>query len=220
VTSLTPAASTPGTSALRRAAATVRTEVGLVRLALGVVALHVVDDNFLQPNPGTGAADHLVSGFVPLALVAAAAAGYGRLRAGARGATALLSGFFGVLFGTEAVYYTQAVGPSGDDYTGLVSIAAGLLLLGVGGVTLWRSRRRDDALWWRYARRLLLAAAVALLGVAVLFPVAIGYVVTHTSRAEVPTADLGAPHEEVAFTTSADVANRTFHFAFKYTLAA
>ena len=46
-------------SAAARLKAAVRTEVGLVRLATGVVALHVVDDNFLQPNPGTSAADHV-----------------------------------------------------------------------------------------------------------------------------------------------------------------
>ena len=47
-------------------------DVRVARLAIGVVALHVVDDNFLQPNPGTSAADHLVGGLVPLALLVAA----------------------------------------------------------------------------------------------------------------------------------------------------
>ena len=39
------------------------------------------------------------------------------------------------------IHYTRAVGPSGDDYTGLLSIPAGLLLLGLGAVTLWSSRK-------------------------------------------------------------------------------
>ena len=103
--------------------------------------LHIVDDNFLQPQAGTSAADHLVSGLVPLALVAAAAlSAYPRVRAGAR-ALALLLGYFGVLVGTEAAYYTLAGGCSGDDYTGLVSLAIGFLLLGACTVMLWRSRR-------------------------------------------------------------------------------
>ena len=97
-----------------------RSEVALARLAIGVVALHVVDDNFLQPNPGTSAGDHLFGGLVPLAVLVAAAAFYGRLRAGARATIALLVGFFGVLAGTEAIHYTLGVGPSGDDYTGLL----------------------------------------------------------------------------------------------------
>ncbi len=112
-------------------------------MALGVIGLHIVDDNFLQPEPGTSAADHLVSGLVPLALVVAAAVAYGRLRAGFRAVLALLFGFFGLLGGSEAAYYAQDVGVSGDDFTGFLSIAAGLVLLGVGVVTLWRSRRRD-----------------------------------------------------------------------------
>jgi hypothetical protein len=189
------------TSVVARIAAARRASVAFVA-ATGAVALHVLDDNFLQPNPGTSAADHLVSGLVPLALLAAGAAAYGRVRAGARATIALLVGFFGVLSGTEAVHYTRTVGASGDDYTGLLTIPAGLLLLGLGGVTLWRSRKTGDRLWWRYGRRALLAAGVAFAAMAVLIPIVVSYVVTHTLRSEVPKADLGAPYEEVEFTTS------------------
>jgi uncharacterized protein len=188
--------------AAARLAAHVRTEVGLVHAATAVVALHVADDTFLQPNPGTSAGDHLLGGLVPLALLAGAGLLYGRVRAGARGAIALALGSLGVLFGTEAVHYTRAVGPSGDDYTGLLSIPAGLLLLAVGAVTLWKSRKRGDRLWRRYGRRLLLLAAVAASVPVVIVPVALAYVVTHAARAHVPAVDLGAPHEDVSFTTS------------------
>jgi hypothetical protein len=44
--------------------------------ASGVIALHVIDDNFVQPQPGTSAFDHLVSGFVPPAALVALAAMY------------------------------------------------------------------------------------------------------------------------------------------------
>ena len=136
-----------------------RSDVRVARLAIGAVALHVADDNFLQPNPGTSAGDHLVSGLVPLGLLVAAGIFYGRLRAGARAVIALLAGVFGVLAGIEAVHYMRAVGPSGDDYTGLLSLLSGLALIGVGGVTLCGDRvARDDRLWWRYGRRALLAS--------------------------------------------------------------
>jgi dienelactone hydrolase len=179
-----------------------RRESILLGVGLGLIALHLADDNFLQPQPGTSAGDHLVSGLVPLGGVALAAALYGRVRPGLRGAIALLLGFFGVLFGTEAVQYTRAIGPSGDDYTGLLSIPAGLLLLGLGAVTLWRSRHRDDRLWRRYTRRVLIAGGAALATMAILLPLTVAYVVTHAQRAEVPKADLGTPYEDVAFTTS------------------
>jgi uncharacterized protein len=185
-----------------RVAAALRTESGLARLALAVVSLHVVDDNFLQPNAGTSARDHLVSGLVPLGLLVLAGIVYPRMRAGARATIALLAGFFGVLAGTEAVHYTKEIGASGDDYTGLLSIPAGLLLIGLGAVTLWRSRRTDDRPWWRYVRRLLLVAGSLFAVFAVLFPFAIAYVVTHAARATVPTANLGAPYENVEFTTA------------------
>jgi hypothetical protein len=180
----------------------VRAETVAARLALGVIALHVVDDNFLQPEPGTSTADHLVSGLVPLALLTAAAIAYARLRPGLRATVALLAGFFGVLAGTEAVYYTRAVGASGDDYTGLLSIPAGLLLLAVGAHTLWTSRKMNARLSWRYGRRLLITAGALGFAAVVLFPTALAYVFTHTARAEVPAPSLGAAHEDVAFTTS------------------
>ena len=44
-------------------------ETLLFLLALGVIALHVIDDHYLQPEPGTAAGDHLVSGLVPLAVL-------------------------------------------------------------------------------------------------------------------------------------------------------
>ena len=179
-----------------------RSEVGLARVAVGVVALHVLDDRFLQPSPGTSAGDHLLGGLVPTALLVAGAILYGRVRAGARATIALASGFFGVLAATEAVYYTKEVGPSGDDYTGLLSLLAGLLLLGLGGVTLWRSRKTDGPRWRRYGRRAVILAGVVVVADVILFPVALSYVVTHVARADVPKASLGAPHEQVELTTS------------------
>jgi uncharacterized protein len=192
----------PRRAATTRVVAALRSEAGLARLALAVVSLHVLDDAFLQPNPGTSAGDHLAGGLIPVGLLVLAGIVYPRLRAGARATIALLAGFFGVLAGTEAVQYTRTVGASGDDYSGLLSIPAGLLLIGLGTVTLWRSRRTDDRPWWRYARRLLLVAASLIAAFAVLFPFAIGYVVTHAARATVPAADLGAAYEDVEFTTA------------------
>jgi fermentation-respiration switch protein FrsA (DUF1100 family) len=172
-----------------------------VQVSTGVIILHVADDNFIQPNRGMGAADHLVSGLVPIAILLVAAVVYRRLRAGARAATALLLGFFGVLTGSEAIYYTLAVGPSGDDYTGLMSILAGLVLLMLGVAVLWKSRRRADALAWRYTRRVLMTAGTAFVVMAILFPIALSYVVTHTLRADVPAADLGAAQQDIEFVT-------------------
>ena len=192
------AANLPSRSAVARFAS----ERRLAAVSLGLVGLHVADDNFLQPEPGMSIADHLPGGLTLLALVAAGAWAYRRVRPGFRAALALLFGFFGVLAGTEAVYYTVADAPSGDDFTGFLSLAGGFVLLGIGVRTLWRSRRTDDRRRWRYPRRVLILAGVVLLIPTFLMPTAIGYFVTHSARAVVPTPNLGAAHEDVSFTTS------------------
>jgi fermentation-respiration switch protein FrsA (DUF1100 family) len=175
---------------------------GLFALGIAVIALHVVDDNFLQPQPGTSAGDHLVSGLVPLAVLALAAWAHPRLRGGRRGALALLCGVLGIVAGSEAIAYTSRVGPSGDDYTGLLAIPAGLLLLTVGVVTLWRNRRLDDSRARRYGRRALLGVAGLVAGMLFVFPVGLAYVSSHVARAVVPPENLGVAYEEVTFTTN------------------
>lgn len=191
-----------GRGLLQRIAAA-RLETTLAVSGLAVIAVHILDDNFFQPQPGMSGGDHLVSGLVPAGVYVGAAVLYPRVRAGARAAIALALGILGIAIGAgEAGYYTLAEGPSGDDYTGLLAIGAGVLLLGVGATTLWRTRRRDGGFLRTSVRRLLLVVGAALVFVVVLFPLAIAYVFTHASRTDVPTPNLGAAHEEVAFRTS------------------
>ncbi len=192
--------SQPSVGLASRVVAAVKSEVAVARLALGAVALHVVDDSFLQPNPGTSATDH-ASGLIPLGLLVAAIWLYPQLRAGTRATIALLGGYLGLLGSVEALYYSREVGPSGDDYSGFLSLPAGLVLIGLGVATLWRSRK-GGRLWWRYGRRLLILGGTYLVASFVLFTFAYSYGITHMARAHVPTADIGAPYEEVAFTTS------------------
>ena len=184
--------------------------------ATAVVALHVVDDNFLQPAAGTSALDHLASGLVPLALLALGGWFYLRVRAGARALIALATGIFGVMIGVfEAGYYSVAIGPSGDDYTGLLAIPAGLVLVGVGFSVLWRSRRQTPRLWWRYSRRLLLGLVGVVALYEVVLPVGVAYMSTHVARAVVPDADLGAPYENVTLKTSDGLSLQGWYVASK-----
>jgi uncharacterized protein len=174
----------------------------LFRLATALIGLHIADDNFLQPEAGTSAADHLVSGLVPLALVALAAWGFPRLTGARRGALALFIGPLGIATGIEAVHYANQVGPSGDDFTGFLAIPAGLLLIGLGAVTLWRTRRTEGNHAWRYARRGLLGATGLVVAALFIFPIGFAYVTTHTARAVVPENELGTAYEDVSFETS------------------
>jgi uncharacterized protein len=171
------------------------------RIALAAIAVHIVDDNYLQPQPGTSAGDHLVSGLVPLALIGLAAWAYPRLRGGWRGALALASGVLGIAAGIEAFHYTREVGPSGDDFTGLLTLPAALTLLGLGAAELWRTRRTEGSLWWRYPRRAVIAAA-AIVPAFMVVMAGLGYTTTHVGRAVVPPERLGVAHEDVSFTTA------------------
>jgi hypothetical protein len=178
------------------------TESAIARAGLALVAVHVADDSFIQPQPGTSATDHLASGLIPIAALLGVALVYPRLRAGLRALLAVMLGIFGIVGGIEALYYAREIGASGDDYTGFLSIPAGLLLVGTGLATLWRTRRRDDAVVRRYLRRAVLTVGAVLVGYFVFFSLMFAYVLTHTARAVVPPPSLGAPFEEVTFKTS------------------
>jgi fermentation-respiration switch protein FrsA (DUF1100 family) len=171
----------------------------MFRIALTLLALRIVDVNFLQPAPGTGPTDHLVSGLVPLALLGLVAYAYPRLRSGgAQGVLALATGLFGVTIGVDAVHYARELGLSSDDVSGLISIPAGLTLMGLGARDLWRSRRADR---WRYPRRVLYVAGLYLGVGIIIVPVGLGYVGTKVGRAVVPANHLGVPYENVKFET-------------------
>jgi fermentation-respiration switch protein FrsA (DUF1100 family) len=188
-------------AAATRVAAAALTDTGLARIAFAVGAVHVVDDNFLQPQPGTSAGDHLVGGLIQTALFVLCAWAYPRLRAGARATLALGVGVFMIVMGaSEAGYYMRESGLSGDDYTGILMIPAGLLLVGIGFVTFWRSRK-GGRLVWRYARRVLIAFGLLVGAYFVIYPLGESYAITHAARAYVPEPQLGTAFQEISFTT-------------------
>jgi uncharacterized protein len=168
--------------------------------AVGLIALHVADDNFLQPPSGTSAAEHLVPGLVVLAALALAAWAFPRLRAGGQGALALVLAPFGVIAGAEAIAYTGRVGPTHDDFTGLLAIPAGIFLLGLGALILWRSRRLDGHIR-RYVRRLALTGGAVVVSAMLIFPLALAYIFTHVARTPVAHVDLGPRAQDVTLHT-------------------
>jgi MYXO-CTERM domain-containing protein len=101
---------------------------------------------------------------VPLAALGLAVVAYSRLQGGGRAAVALVVGFFGIVFGVEAANYTAQVGPSGDDFTGVLSMLAGIALLGLGFITLWRTRRRQASPLRRSLRRATIGVAGLVVG--------------------------------------------------------
>jgi hypothetical protein len=179
-----------------------RVERWIFFVATAVIGVRVLDDNFIQPEAGTGAGDHLLSGLVPLAALAVAAAAYSGRRAGARAVIAILVGLFGAAAGLEGWHYLTSASPSGDDFSSLLSLPAGLVLLALAGVTLWRSRRTDDGHLWRYTRRALIGLAGVVVTLLLIVPFLTAYGLTHLARGFVPKPELGAAYEQVTFTTA------------------
>jgi alpha-beta hydrolase superfamily lysophospholipase len=180
-------------------------EATLALGSLAAVALHVLDDNYLQPRPGASAGDHLASGLVPVAILLAVAAAYPRLPATLRATTAMTFGALGLAIGFPGLYHLLEGSASGADYSGLVAIAAGATSFLSGPVTLWKVRRTDGSRRRRYLRRTLatIMGAVAALAILafVVFPIAFSYGYTHLGHTG-PLPDLGVPYETVTVTTS------------------
>jgi uncharacterized protein len=188
---------------LRAVRLRVATQSAVALSGVGIVGLHVADDSFLQPEPGTSALDHLAGGSVQLAALGLAAVAYRRGRAGLRASVALVVGLFALVIGAaSAGYETVTVGPSGDDFTGLLVLPAGLILVGLGSTTLWSSRKLNDRRRRRYTRRALITVAAPLFAYATVAPLGFSYIITHVMRQTVPAANLGAAHENVSFRTS------------------
>ena len=194
-----------GESRLVRLVRTAGLETSLAVASLGAIGLHVLDDNFLRPQPGTSAGDHLASGLVPVAILAAVAAAYPRLPAWLRATAAMTFGALGVAIAVPSIYYLLDGSAEGAHFTGPLALAAGVTLLVLGPVTLWRTRRRDGsrrrrALRWGLKTLAAVAVGLALL-LFVVFPVGFSYGYTHIGRTGPPPA-LGLPHEPVTVTTS------------------
>jgi hypothetical protein len=182
-----------------------RREYRLFLLAIGLVAIPIIDDNFLHPAAGTSAGDHLLSGLVPLAVLGALALLYPHLRAGLRATTSMTLGAIVFAVGVPGVYYIADGSAAFDHYTALLAFPAAVILLVSGPVILWRTRRVGGSRRRRYALRALSVAiavlAVPLILMLIVFPIAFPYGYVHTgSTTSVP--DLGIGEERVTVTTS------------------
>lgn len=171
--------------------------------ALVLVALYVVDDGIVHREPGTTVGDHLVSVLVPLALLAGTAAWYVRARAGVRATLALVWGVLALTAGiVDGVRHVAVDRLAAGDVAAILAGAAGIALVAVGVATLWRTRRLDEPVPRRLARRSAVALGAAVGAFFVVLPVAFAIVGTNRAREAVPRADLGRPAGDVRLTTS------------------
>lgn len=175
----------------------------VMRAACVIFAVHVVVDSYLDVRPGTSPGGHLVSGIVPVTVLAAVAALACRLSPGGFAATAWVLGL-SVMIGAGGAPASGVL----DGHltlttsTGLVSLAAALALIGAGAATLWANRRTDGARWRRYGRRVLGAVVAVVLAMVVAMPLGMAYFIANRTSAPGADPDLGRPHRDVSLHTS------------------
>jgi hypothetical protein len=167
--------------------------------AATLLALQTLTDVFFAPQRGTRWTDHLAAGLVPLALLVAVTAFYPRLSPGARTVAAALLGAVALETAGLATAAVSQGSARPSDWLALLLWPAGLLLLWLAAVTLWRSRKRQGH---RYLRRTLIAV-ITVLGVYwIVLPGAIALYATHRPRADVRPAEMGAPYRTVTVRTA------------------
>ena len=122
----------PHESIVARAVRFARTERGVATIALGAVALHIADDNFLQPEPGTSPLRPSRQRPDPdCCHRRGGSRSTSAARAGIRAAIALTFGVLGIAFGIPSAYWLSQGEASGDHYTtGPLTIVAGVVLVG------------------------------------------------------------------------------------------
>jgi hypothetical protein len=179
--------------------APVRLDVLLFTGSAAVVAVHAAVDSFFAPEPGTSAEDHLVRGSVSLAMLGLAVVVFPRVRAGPRAAIAAALGVLALEGAGLAIADARAVGARGEDWTGFLLLPAGLVLLGLAAVLLWRSRKPGR---FRYLRRGTIAITTVVAAYVLLLPLGIALLATHRPRAAVPPTELGRAYEDVTLRTS------------------
>jgi hypothetical protein len=152
-------------------------------VATVLILVHALDDAFVHRGPGLGLGQHaLAAGISAVACVAGVLA-FPSLRPGLRSALAFAFGGLACVNGLFHVAHVVHYGPAGSDLTGLLAIAAGVLLPGLAVAIPWRHRGQGTA------RSRAVAVPVALVAVIfVLGPVGLGIIETHKWREPIGAA--------------------------------
>jgi pimeloyl-ACP methyl ester carboxylesterase len=173
-------------------------EATLFSVGALLLAIHTLDDAFVQPEAGSAASDNLLTGLAGVAIVMAMALSYSRLRTGWRAAAAFFTGTY-ALVTALAIHVPHAVslGFGGSDFTALASGASGLWL---AGIAVWLVARCLPNIWTRLG----LVPAGLLFLIVFFFPVLLAVGVTNTARVPLSgdtPSDRGFAYQDVTFET-------------------
>jgi hypothetical protein len=178
--------------------------------AATLLVVHAAVDSLIAPEPGTGAAQHLVRASATTAVVAAAVLLFARLPTGGRAVIEAVVGVLALEAAALAIADALAGGARGEDWSGFLLAPVGLVLLGSATTRLWQSRKPGGR---RRLRRVGIAFAAILAGYWLVLPVAVAIYATHRPRADVAPASLGHPYEHVTLSTSDGLALAAWYVA-------
>lgn len=179
-------------SAIRR-----RSAEAIVFSAAAVLALaHAFDDAFLLPRGGVPLTQHALAAGIALVATVLAVARFSSLRPGLRAAIAFTFGALALPNGGRHLHHMLHDGTTANDVTGLLALAAGVVLVGLAAWIPFHHRGGG-----RWAIRVVTVPAVVLAVYGVFMPVGMAIVDIHSLHRPVgspPSAD----YETVRFTAS------------------
>ncbi|MGZ4277728.1 MAG: alpha/beta hydrolase [Solirubrobacteraceae bacterium] len=191
----------------RRARTTTRVgrrapETAVFAVAVAVWLVHVLDDALMHREPGVGPRQHLLAVVVSLALGLGAVYGFPSLRAAARSAVAVFFAALATVDGAIHAKHIAAESAGASDVTGVLALAAGVVLIGLAAAVLWLHRGEGEAgARRRWAYRIAAVPVGLLLALYTVVPIGTAITETHKYREHVgapPSAD----YREVAFDAS------------------
>jgi fermentation-respiration switch protein FrsA (DUF1100 family) len=177
-------------------------ETFVFRAATLFALLHAVDDAFLNRQPGVEWDQHALAAFIALAAGIGAIVAFPRLRPGFRAAIALVFGVFATVNGALHLIHVTDGGASGSDVTGVLALAAGVVLVLLGlAIPFLRRGEGAPTKARRWVYRLVAIIAGFLVVYAFVYPVSIAIVVTHRHREPIGKPP-SAAYQAVTFQSS------------------
>jgi fermentation-respiration switch protein FrsA (DUF1100 family) len=165
------------------------------------VVVYLILAYFVFVRPGVRREDHVLAVLLPAAILALSAELYTRLPAGLRASLALVFGVVGLVAGLVQVQRLRVEGVSASAVCGLLPLAAGVVLVGMGVWLVWTSRKRSGPLWWTILRRVLIAIVALFVVYWIVLPVSMAIVATERPNPRAEKPDLGRPSEKVTLVT-------------------
>jgi uncharacterized protein len=177
-------------------------EATVFAVAMAGALLHVLDTAFVHREPGVGPGQHLLAVVVSLALGLGAVYVFPSLRPAARSALAVFFGALATVDGAMHAKHIAAESAGASDVTGVLSLAAGLVLVGLAAAILWLHRGEGEAsARRRWAYRIAAVPVGLLLALYTVVPIGTAITETHKYREHIgspPSPD----YREVAFDAS------------------